>query len=318
MYRHGCLHYALVATVDDGSFSPRLAGIVLVRPPDFTLATHSIARIWNEATLSRSVTTGHAPRTRLNGTPAPMADAWAAWGEDTIIGATWLLGNQQGLRCFEGAPKLTQQTESSTAVEHQLRVYRLLQHRFASAPRAERIATHIDSQMEILGHDTAWHATDYSTGTWMERAASLGNYLAEQYIAFGFQDGSFEVIDYQNTYYNPMNWNLVMDEPGNPNMFFPNRWQPLQLAEFIDQSGNEGSNMSPDFLSPEWGNVQPFAMTPADTVQFERLGSTYTVYHDPGPPAQIDPDEEVGLESDYKWGHTLVALWASTSTPPIP
>ena len=52
----------------------------------------------------------------------------------------------------------------------------------------------------------------------MERAASLGNYLAEQYIAYGFEDGSFEVID-TVTYYNPMNWNLVMDEPGNPNMF---------------------------------------------------------------------------------------------------
>ena len=62
-------------------------------------------------------------------------------------------------------------------------VYRLLQHRFANAPRAERIATHINTQMEAFGYDTAWHETDYTNGTWMERAASLGNYLAEQYIA---------------------------------------------------------------------------------------------------------------------------------------
>ena len=320
-------NYEMASTLDDGSCYFPSAGLDCAGAPlpDFpTLATHSIARIWNEATLlgirhDWARPTVHARN--LWHTSALMFDAWAAWAEDTVNGAQpWLLGNTQGsYACpFDGVElPVVDAGERLEArrLSISFGVYRLMQHRFANAPRAARIATHIDTQMEALGYDTAWHETDYTNGTWMERAASLGNYLAEHYIAYGLQDGSFEEIDFQNTYYNPMNWNLVMDEPGNPNMFFPNRWQPLQLAEFIDQSGNEGTNISPDFLSPEWGNVQPFAMTPEDTVQFERLGSWYTLYHDPGPPPQVSIDEEVGLESNYKWGHTLVALWASHLDP---
>jgi len=188
-------------------------------------------------------------------------------------------------------------------------------HRFENAPRLQRILTHLHSQMEQLGYDTAFYSTDYTTGNLEHDAGALGNYLAEQYIAFGLQDGAFEEINYQNTYYNPVNWNLVMDEPGNPNMFFPNRWQPLQLLEFIDQSGNEGTNVSPDFLSAEWGNVQPFAMDAGDTAVYSRLGSEYTVYHAAPSPPIIDPAQDSDLENDYKWGHSLVSLWSSHLDP---
>ena len=207
-------NYEMAATEDDGTcFFPSAGLDCSGEPlPDFpTLATHSVARIWNEATLLSirhdwARPTVHARN--LWHTSALMYDAWAAWGEDTIVGAQpWLLGNQQGsYTCaYEGVPEIEAEDRlAARQLSISYGVYRLLQHRFANAPRAERIATHIDTQMEALGYDTAWHETDYTNGTWMERAASLGNYLAEQYIAFGFQDGSFEVIDYQNTYHNPM------------------------------------------------------------------------------------------------------------------
>ncbi|MBK9491668.1 MAG: hypothetical protein IPO07_24850 [Haliscomenobacter sp.] len=38
----------------------------------------------------------------------------------------------------------------------------------------------------------------------------------------------------------------------------PNRWQPLSLDVFIDQSGNVLPINTPAFLSPEWGRVTFF------------------------------------------------------------
>lgn len=319
-------NFQLAAVEDDGSCTYPLAGLDCNGDPleGFpTLETHSIARLWNEATLIGIRNDWARPTVHARNlwhVSALMYDAWAAWSPEVSGGPQrYLLGDSVGgFYCpFQGVENNLGEEELAQARETTISygAYRLLVHRFQNAPRSPRIMTHLHSQMAALGHDTAWHDADYSVENWEIAAASLGNYLAEQYIAFGLQDGSFESIDYQNTYYNPMNWNLVMDEPGNPNMFFPNRWQPLQLAEFIDQSGNEGTNFSPDFLSPEWGNVQPFAMGAQDTSRYERLGSWYTVYHDPGAPPQIDPNANTDLENDYKWGHSLVSLWSSHLDP---
>lgn len=322
---HAC-NYTIAAQTNDGScFYPDAGlncnGMPLEGWP--TLETHSAARLWNEALLvgirnDFARPTVHARN--LWHQSALAYDAWTAWAPLSTIGPQpWLLGDTVGefICPWEPMPSLTNESDRQEARNRSISYgsYRLMLHRFANAPRSERIMAHLHSQMEQLGYDTAFYSTDYTTGNWEQNANALGNHLAEQFIAFGFQDGAFEEINYQNTYYNPFNWNLVMDEPGNPNMFFPNRWQPLQLAEFIDQSGNEGTNASPDFLSAEWGNVQPFAMNANDTSVFKRLGSNYTVYHAADPPPLIDPGQYTDLESDYKWGHTLVSLWSSHLDP---
>ncbi|MGA0434833.1 MAG: FG-GAP-like repeat-containing protein [Flavobacteriales bacterium] len=330
-FSNGCTdpsacNYHIAAIEDDGSCYYPLAGQncdneALEGFP--TIASHSIARLWNEAALISIRNDWARPTVHARNlwhVSALMYDAWAAWMDSSAVTPEpYLLGNTIGdYDCpYDGMELDLDSVDVLQA--RQLTIsygaYRLLKHRFENAPRSELISVHLNSQMEQLGYDTAITSTQYQVGTWDQKAIALGNYLAQQYIGFGLQDGSFEEIDYQNTYYNPMNWNLVMDEPGNPNMFFPNRWQPLQLAEFIDQSGNSGSNISPEFLSPEWGNVQPFAMTMADTSLYTRLGGQYTVYHDPGMPPQIDPNESIGLQSDYKWGHSLVGIWSAHLNP---
>lgn len=288
--------------------------------PDYpSLATHSIARIWNEAVLHAirhdwARPTVHARN--LWHSSALMYDAWVAFADSSLMSPShWLLGNTVGsfTSSFEGIGIYPTDEEKLAARERAMSfgVYRLLLHRFANAPHEALITAHLQSQMEALGYDLNFTSTDYTTGDPEHDAGALGNHLAEQYIAFGMQDGSREEIGYQNTYYNPVNWNLVMAEAGNPNLFFPNRWQPLQLQEFIDQSGNAGSTITPEFLSPEWGDVTPFAMDASDTLVYSRYGFDFTVYHDPGEPAQIDPNAETGMENDYKWGYTLVALWSS-------
>jgi hypothetical protein len=322
---HAC-NYNIAAQTNDGSCFYPDAGLDCNGMPldDWpTLTTHSIARLWNEALLigvrnDLARPTVHARN--LWHQSALAYDAWAAWAIPSSVGPqTWLLGDTIGQFICPWIPgeAIENESERKSARERSISYgsYRLMLHRFENAPRLQRILTHLHSQMEQLGYDTAFYSTDYTTGNLEHDAGALGNYLAEQYIAFGLQDGAFEEINYQNTYYNPVNWNLVMDEPGNPNMFFPNRWQPLQLLEFIDQSGNEGTNVSPDFLSAEWGNVQPFAMDAGDTAVYSRLGSEYTVYHAAPSPPIIDPAQDSDLENDYKWGHSLVSLWSSHLDP---
>ena len=322
---HAC-NFNIAAQTNDGSCTYPDAGIDCSGAPldDWpTLATHSVARLWNEALLIGVRSDFARPTVHARNLwhqSALTYDAWAAWAIPSAVGPKpWLLGDTVGGFVCPWNPltSVENEWERKAARERSLSYgsYRLMLHRFQNAPRLQRILTHLHSQMEQLGYDTAFHSTDYATGNLEHDAAALGNYLAEKYIAFGLQDGAFEEIDYQNTYYNPVNWNLVMDEPGNPNMFFPNRWQPLQLLEFIDQSGNEGGNISPDFLSAEWGNVEPFAMDASDTSVFSRLGSNYTVYHAAPLPPLIDPLQESGLENDYKWGHSLVSLWSSHLDP---
>ena len=322
---HAC-NYSIAAETDDGSCTYPDAGLDCSGAPldDWpTLETHSLARLWNEALLIGVRSDFARPTVHARNLwhqSALVYDAWAAWAvPGEVSPKPWLLGDTIGGFACPWSPltPVENEWERKAARERSLSYgsYRLMLHRFEHAPRLQRILTHLHSQMEQLDFDTAFHSTDYTTGNLEHDAAALGNYLAEQYIAFGLQDGAFEEINYQNTYYNPVNWNLVMDEPGNPNMFFPNRWQPLQLLEFIDQSGNEGNNVSPDFLSAEWGNVQPFAMDASDTTVFNRLGSNYTVYHAAPEPPLIDPLEYSDLENDYKWGHSLVSLWSSHLDP---
>ena len=57
---------------------------------------------------------------------------------------------------------------------------------------------------------------------------------------------------------------LLPQYPGNPTLTDPNRWQQLTLETFVDQSGNLIEGDTPEFLSPEWGDVKPFSLTNDD------------------------------------------------------
>ena len=322
-------NYQPAAANDDGSCEFALPGFDCDGDPiegEPSPETHSYARLWNE-TLLHGIRHDWARPTvharNLWHSSVMMFDVYAAFAPDTVGAPTpFFFGRTVGgFECPFDAEGLTMPADEAERLEARnlaisYAMARLMLHRFAPAPQAGVILYSIESRMAQLGLDLAFESTDYTTGNLQDDARALGNYIAEQMIAFGLQDGSNEAIQYQNTYYNPMNWNLVMADDGNPNMFFPNRWQPLQLTEFIDQGGNPSSDIAPDFLSPEWGNVTAFALQPEDMVTYERLGGYYNVYHDPGMPPQIDPTEETTVEtSDYKWGHVMTAVWASHLAP---
>ncbi len=286
--------------------------LVFCASANVSLAQHSVARQWNEELLHAirndfARPTVHARN--LFHTSVVMYDAWAVFDEDAD---TYFLGKTvDGFTCpFDGiaAPEDVQAAQEEAM---SYAAYRLLRHRFRFSPGLLDIITRLDSLMNLLGYNRNLTSTDYSTSS----PAALGNYIAQQLIDFGRQDGSNELSDYENFYYEPVNPPLVMASPGNPGMSDPNRWQPLTLDVFIDQSGNEIPGNTPAFLSPEWGQVTPFALSAEDVTIYQRDDFDYWVYHDPGPPPYIDTTQ-VGGESDlFKWNFELVSIWASHLDP---
>ena len=151
--------------------------------------------------------------------------------------------------------------------------YNLLRQRFKNSVNAAITLGRIDSMMINLDYNYNYNGLDYISGD----PRSIGNYLSKLYIEYGLSDNSNEINNYSNTYYKPLNPPLNPELPGNPDIIDPNRWQSLLLGEFIDQSGNLIEGV-PDFISPEWGNVLPFALLQEDMVVKVRDDDIYKVY----------------------------------------
>jgi len=276
--------------------------------PTITFCQHSTARLWNEVLLEAirndfARPTVHARN--LFHTSAAMYDAWAVFDDNS---STYFLNNSTNrLKCEvedfvpNEEPRIARDKAISFAA------YSLIRQRFSSSPGVFDTFNKADSLMEVLGYDAAIFSTDYSTGS----AEALGNFIASCIIQNSFNDGANELNDYENLYYDPVNSPLVVSDPGNPLISDPNRWQPLTLDKFIDQSGNEIPGSTPDFLSPEWGNVKPFSLNSNQITEYEREGD-YNVYHDPGAPPYLDSNE---TSEYYKWGFNLVNVWGAHLDP---
>ena len=129
-------------------------------------------------------------------------------------------------------------------------------------------------------------------------------------------DGANEINGYGNLYYESVNPSLIPFENGNTTIVDENRWQPLLLDVFIDQSGNLiTDNSATEFLSPEWGNVSPFALSNNDLTTYQRDGNNYLVFNDPLDPPYLDNSNSSVSSEAYKWGFSLVSVWASHLDP---
>lgn len=257
-------------------------------------ASHSSARLWNELLLD-SIRHDYARPTvharNLYHSSAAMWDAWAAYDAQ----ADQIFVNEKP----EAADVAAARDEAISYA-----MYRVLRHRFETSPAAVEMYPRYDLLMSDMGYDIN---NDSVVG---DSPAALGNRIAAAIIDFGLSDGSNEQNGYENLYYVPLNPPLLPDFPGNPDIIDANRWQPLALEYFKDQSGNPIPTGYPDFLSPEWGDVVPFSLNENDVQVLERDGNNWSVWHDPGAPPYIETDEE-----RYKWGNQMVAIWSSHLDP---
>jgi hypothetical protein len=267
----------------------------------------SVARIWNEVLLEGIRNDFARPTVHARNlwhSSAAMYDAWAAY-DDTA--STWLLGKTQaGYACGFSQPSRPRDVQLAREEAISFAAYRIVRHRFRNSPGAEHVALMAEKAMADLGYDINDTSTDYEHGS----PAALGNHIAECYIAYGMQDGSNEANNYAPKVYHVLNPPIEPELPGNPNIVDLDRWQQITLTLSIDQSGNivDGTQ---SFVGPEWGGVHPFSLTAADRSVCPRAGFDLPIYHDPGPP----PTHRGSLAAEYKWTHSLVAVWSGHLDP---
>lgn len=277
----------------------------------FGQSQHSVARQWNEMVLEAisgdfARPTVHARN--LFHTSVAMYDAWALYNGTAD---TYLIGKKiHGFSSTIAAVPHPTNVKAAQEEAISYAVYRLLKYRFAKSPRAELLFEDIDNLMVSLGYDPSYTSTNYVCSP-----AAMGNFIAQTIIDYGLQDGSNEANGYKNQYYEPVNPPMPVSIPGNATFVDLNRWQPLQIEQIIDQSGNPIAGGVQPFLSPEWGNVAPFSLQPSEATVYNRDGHDYIVYHDPGPPAYLDTSSINPISEEFKWNHELVAVWSSMLDP---
>ena len=280
-------------------------------------AQTTVAHQWNEQLLEAirndfARPTVHARN--LYHSSILMYDCWAAY--DTTQSETVFLGKTyDGFLCaFEQdsleVPSDLEDRQEAQEVAMTYATYRLIRHRYVDSPQAESTMDNIYAQMVFQELDTSFNSTDYAT----YGAPALGNYLAEQLIAYGMTDGSNEANDYANLCYEQVEPNILPEVPGTSGQEDPNLWQAVELSFAIDQSG-ELLTETPPFLGPEWGNVAGFALRDSNLTVLERDGCTYQVWNNPGPPVYLDTTQYVGFEDPWKWNFGMVLSWSEHLDP---
>ncbi len=277
-----------------------------------SLNAQSVAREWNEVLLE-SIRNDFARPTvharNLFHMSAGMYDIWAL--TDDIAEPYFMGKTVSGFEFPIDDFPITMNVEDIREEAISYFCYRLLANRFNFSPEGFSFTQRINNKMGDLGYNPAITSTDYSTGD----PAALGNYVAQMVIDYGLQDGSYQIGNYGNQVYQPVNQSLVMDSVGNYHLSDPNRWQPLTLDLFIDQAGNPIPFNTPPFLSPEWGQVSPFALTNEDLTIKQRDNNDWWIYHDPGDPPLLSEDGNGAMSDQWRWGFQLVSIWSSHLDP---
>lgn len=273
----------------------------------------SIAKQWNEELLhairnSRARPTVHARN--LYHWSVVAYDARAAYHPNV---KPFMLGDTlHGVFIpFKGVPEPENiQKAQREAISYAS--YRLMLHRYKVSPKYSRIKRDLNRKMRSLGYKLNDTATTY----WDGDPAHLGNYIAQQMIQYGLQDGAHEASNYSNKHYVPLNDTLNITNTGTPGLRRPNHWQPLQITKRKDQAGNPIKSTQ-TALSPEWGDVDPFALVDSHYVvkTRDRTGAKYKVWLDPGPPPYLDTSNPGCIKSQYKWNFCMVSVWQSHLDP---
>jgi hypothetical protein len=200
---------------------------------------------WGEQTLSaiRALKTGPTINARaLAIVHTAMYDAWASYDAAAVDSRGRLRADPTLRRpAAERNDAYKSQAVSYAAYRALLNVY-------------PARASDFRGLMSAMGYDPDDASTDPASPT------GVGNQAAAAVLAYRANDGSNQAGGYADTTgYVPVNTPDQVNDPF--------RWQPLR---FVDASGN---TVVQKYLTPQWGNVTPFALTSHD--QFLPPGPEY-------------------------------------------
>lgn len=246
-----------------------------------------------------------------------MFDAWAIYEPEVTLLYSTALSEYPDCRLINTYRSNTSQTSffanltdnDKALAQNQaigMAAWTLLNHRFKDNQNSSQILERFALTAQTQGlNGTAINPSNTFS------AQNLGIQVGRCIIANGLNDGSNEQQDYSNQNYTPTNSPLDPTKPGNPGQIDPNRWQPLQLSIFIDQSGNVTD--TPEFLGANWGQVEPFALQDTDKSETVIDGVTVPVWLNPGAPPQLGVNSVVNRV--YQLNHLTVALWSAHLDP---
>jgi hypothetical protein len=197
--------------------------------------------LWTDATLqaiSRSKFGPTVSSRAIGMTMTSLYDAWAAYDPVAI-------GTQMGdtLQVADGAIN-----DSNKQIAMSYAAYRTLSDLF---PTQQSL---FDGVMLGLGYDTSLMNTLVDPSaltvaglTDKESAIAIGNFTAQQLLAYRHSDGANQLAGYTSERYPTVNtWNALSN---------PQHWQPLSL---------DGGVTVQKFLTPHWNQVAPFSLSSAD------------------------------------------------------
>ena len=211
-------------------------------------ATSSIAQTWDEQILAAiRIDRPHPPvhARNLFTLSAAMYDAWAAY-DGVAVGFVYRGKHSAG---------------DVAAARHQAisyAAYRILTERFALSLNPATTLAALNAQMAALGYNTAYTSQDTST------PAGVGNSVAAAVSAWFINDGARQQQSYADYPaiqggYVSVNQPLYTNLTGTT-LVNVNRWQPLYVANAVDQNGNPVGSLQ-TYLGAQWLGVRPFSLT---------------------------------------------------------
>ncbi len=284
----------------------------------------SVAREWVDGLNNAIRQDGFGPTIHarnIHHITMALYDAWAVYDDKA---STYLLGKTVGnYACpfdatFSVPDSLNKDSLRNIAMNYA--AYRVIESRFNEYGSKHRTMEDVMQRFKRLGGKISNRSADYMSGT----PEAMGNYIAERIIEYGFSDGAKEADLYEAYSYEPVNPPLSPHKPGIQELKYKNRWQPLAVKDYVHDKGLDpklkGWNnlliLNTDvFVTPEWGEVTPFAMTAEDRKTGTRRHYKFNLYMDPGDPPYLDYTVDSISSEQYKWNFLLVLLWSAQLDP---
>lgn len=203
-------------------------------------ATPTVSVLWDQAVQQAVINTSPGPTVASRAYAMLHTATYNAWSAYDPTAMSTQLGD------YLQRPD-AEITEANKSEAMSYAAYRVLNDLF---PTQTEI---FDQLMGELGLDTSNNTTDITT------AAGIGNVMAGELLEFRHQDGSNQLGDSLNgiagVAYSPTSNYQPINSPGK--IVDIERWTP-ETVPIDAEPGTEASTQK--FLTPQWGNVTPFAL----------------------------------------------------------